>query len=215
MAFVHPLTALALSVTIGAQPGDELEPEVESPEVAKRVKESIELAKALAGSKDPKVRTQGYTLLAKAADKAGAQLTSATCLELAKDLLGRDDKKVQGVGHLLRGQGLVKQGKRTEALKEYSRGVELLHPGLESKEIVRMVDEHPAFQHPDTGNKPNPLLAEKHFGQGLHLYWAKKYPAAEVQFKMALDYYGQDARYLYYLGLAQYGQKTKAQTSNT
>jgi hypothetical protein len=74
---------------------------------------------------------------------------------------------------------------------------------------VRMVEEHPAFQLPDSGNKPNPLLAEKHFGQGLHWYWAKKYPDAEVQFKLALDYYGQDARYLYYLGLAQFGQKTK------
>jgi hypothetical protein len=113
------------------------------------------------------------------------------------------------VGHMFQGQGLVKQGKRTEGLKEYTRGVALLHPGIESKEIVRMVDEHPAFQHPDTGDRPNPLLAEKHFGQGQHLYWAKKYPEAEVQFKLAMDFYGQDARYLYYLGLAQYGQKTK------
>jgi hypothetical protein len=206
---VHPLTALALSVAIGAQPMDEPEPEAETPEVAKRVRESVELAKSLANSKDARIREQGYTLLAQAASKAGAQLTSATCLELAKDLLGRDDKKVQGVGHMLQGQGLVKQGKRTEGLKEYSRGMEMLHPGLESKEIVRMVEEHPAFQHPDSGNKPNPLLAEKHFGHGLHLYWAKKYSDAEVQFKLALDYYGQDARYLYYLGLAQFGQKTK------
>jgi hypothetical protein len=41
------------------------------------------------------------------------------------------------------------------------------------------------------------------------MYWTRQYPEAELQFKMAMDYYGQDARYLYYLGLAQLGQKSK------
>ena len=110
---------------------------------------------------------------------------------------------------MLMGQGLVKQGKRTEGLKEYTRGLELLHPDLATREIGRMVDEHPAFQHPDAANKPNPLLAERAFGNGLHLFWARNYPAAEAQFKQAMDYYGQDARYAYYLGLAQLGQNSK------
>lgn len=208
-AYIHPLTALVLSVTLGAQPFDEPEPEFENPDVAKRLRESVQLAKTLTSSKDPKIREQGYALLAQAAGKAGTQLTSASCLELAKDLLSRDDPKVKGTGLMLHGQGLVKQGRRTEGLKEYSRGLEMLNPGMESKEVVRMVEEHPAFQHPDSANKPNPLLAEKHFGNGLHMYWTRQYPEAEVQFKTAMDYYGQDARYMYYLGLAQLGQKSK------
>jgi TolA-binding protein len=87
--------------------------------------------------------------------------------------------------------------------------MQLLHPGAESKEIARMVEEHPAFQHPDAANKPNPVIAEKQFGQGLHFYSAKRYPEAEAQFKQAIDYFNQDARYYYYLGLSQLAQKSK------
>ncbi|MCI0380114.1 MAG: hypothetical protein L0215_21225 [Gemmataceae bacterium] len=57
--------------------------------------------------------------------------------------------------------------------------------------------------------RPNAILAEQFFGKGLHLFWTKKYPAAEHEFKQALAYYGHDARYFYYLGLAQLAQKTK------
>jgi hypothetical protein len=205
--YVHPVSALLLSVIVGQAPEDAVE--TENPETAKRIRESVELAKSLADSKDPKVRSEGYKLLGQAAAKAGSHLTSATCLELAKDLMARPDPKVRGAGQLILGQALVKQGRRTEGLKEYARGMELLHPGLESREIGRMVEEHPAFQHPDDANKPNPLIAEKHFGKGLHLYWAQKYPEAEMQFKQALDYFGQDARYAYFLGLAQLAQKGK------
>ncbi|MCI0640182.1 MAG: hypothetical protein L0Y72_14885 [Gemmataceae bacterium] len=58
--------------------------------------------------------------------------------------------------------------------------------------------------------RPNAILAEQIFGKGLHLFWTKKYAAAEDQFKQALDYYGHDARYFYYLGLAQLAQKSAA-----
>jgi hypothetical protein len=206
---IHPVSALLLTVVIGAQPPDEQEPEHENPETAKRLREAIDLAKQLATSKDAKVRDQGYALLGEAAGKAGTQLSSTTCLELSKALVKEPDPKIRGTGLMLLGQGLVKQGKRTEGLKEYARGLELLSPGLASHEIARMVEEHPAFQHPDAANKPNPLLAEKFFGNGLHLYWARQYPAAEAQFKLAIDYFNQDARYSYFLGLAQLAQKSK------
>jgi tetratricopeptide (TPR) repeat protein len=205
---VHPVSVLLVTAVIGAQPAQDPDADQENPVTAKRVRESLELAKSLAASKDPAIRDQGYELLAQAASKAGAALKSTTCMELAKDLMARPDPKVRGTGHLLMGQGLVKEGRRTEGLKEYSRGLELLYPGLQSKEIVRMVDEHPAFQLPDAAAAPNPLIAEKHFGKGLHLYWSRQYPAAEAEFKQAIDYYGQDARYLYFLGLAQLAQKT-------
>src|SRR5205807_1750862 len=42
--YVHPVTALLLTATIGAQPIDDPEPEVENPVAAKRVKESVDLA---------------------------------------------------------------------------------------------------------------------------------------------------------------------------
>src|ERR1019366_169198 len=74
--------------------------------------------------------------------------------------------------------------------------------------LVLQIENHPAFQRPDAAT-PNPLLAERHFGEGLHYYWAKKYPQAEAQFQQALKYFSSDARYEYFLGLAQYHQKSR------
>ncbi len=191
---IHPVTALILTAAIGAQPEpDAMEPEQENPAAAKRLREAVDLAKTLANSKDAKVREQGYALLAEAAGKAGQQLTSTTCIALAKGLVSQPDPKVRGTGLMLMGQGLVKQGKRTEGLKQYVQGLELVHPDLATREIARMVEEHPAFQHPDAKGTPNPLLAERAFGNGLHLFWARNYPAAEAQFKQAMNYFGQDA----------------------
>jgi TolA-binding protein len=208
--YVHPVTALLLTVTISAQPEGEPEAEVENAQTAKRVRESVDLAlKVLATAKDQSERAKAYEILSKAAEQAGSKLTSTTCRELSDQLLTSKDAKVRATGMLLKGHALVKTGRRTEGLKEYSKGLETLNPGLESKEIVKMVEEHPAFQHPDAANKPNPVLAEKHFAFGLQHYWSKRYPEAEAQFKQALDFYNQDARYSYFLGLAQLAQKTK------
>src|SRR5439155_1134266 len=84
-----------------------------------------------------------------------------------------------------------------------------VYPGIETKEMNELIDEHPAFQRPDSSGAPNPIMAEKHFGEGIHHYWAKQYPQAEAQFNQAVKYYDKDARYWYYLGLAQLQQKTK------
>jgi tetratricopeptide (TPR) repeat protein len=110
---------------------------------------------------------------------------------------------------MLLGQALAKQGKRTEGVREYMKGMELLFPGMASKEMAKMLEEHPAFQQPDATKAPNGYLAEVHFGKGLHLYWSRQYPQAEAHFKQAVGYFGQDARYQYFLGLAQLAQKTK------
>jgi tetratricopeptide (TPR) repeat protein len=70
----------------------------------------------------------------------------------------------------------------------------------------KLVGEHPAFQQPDTSH-PNPVLAEQFYGKGLHQYWSRNYGEAEALFKQAIQYYNQDARYQYYLGLSLLGQK--------
>ena len=73
-----------------------------------------------------------------------------------------------------------------------------------------MIEEHPAFQQPDAAKAPSAYLAEVHFGKGLHQYWSQRYADAEAQFKQAAGFFSQDARYQYYLGLAQYAQQSKA-----
>jgi tetratricopeptide (TPR) repeat protein len=81
---------------------------------------------------------------------------------------------------------------------------------MAGKEMAKLLDEHPAFQQPDAVKAPSAYLAEVHFGKGLHLYWVRQYPEAEAHFKQAVGYFGQDARYQYFLGLSQVAQKTKA-----
>jgi len=130
-------------------------------------------------------------------------------VELAQELIKSDNPKVQGKGYMILGQARARQGNRTEGLKQYVKGLELVYPGASTKDLAKMVERHPAFQQPDSLTKPNQLLAEKHFGKGLDLYWAGKYADAEEQFKKSVSYFGLDARAYYFLGLSRWQQKGK------
>jgi len=142
-------------------------------------------------------------------------------MDEAEKLKASKNAKLQGQGHCLMGSALSKLGKRTEGLKEYAKGLQLLYPGIESAEINELIASHPAFQQPDSSGVPNPIMAERHFGEGVHLYWkgasnpksataAQDFKDAEGQFFQAIKYYDKDARYQYFLGMAQIQQKTKA-----
>ena len=39
------------------------------------------------------------------------------------------------------------------------------------------------------------------------MFWIRNYPEAEAQFRKALLYFNQDARYFYFLGMSQLAQK--------
>lgn len=131
-------------------------------------------------------------------------------VEEAYKLIASKNDKLKGEGYLALGKALSKLGKRTEGLKAYTEGLKLIHKGITTVELKELLDEHPAFQQPDISATPNPVMAERHFGEAMHFYWAKKYPDAETHFRQAVKYYDKDARYQYYLGLAQWAQKTKA-----
>ena len=130
--------------------------------------------------------------------------------ELATELLKSSNPKTKGEGYMILGQVYARQGKRSEGILLYVKGLELYYPGRESKELAKLVNEHPAFQQPDTMARYNPLLAERYFGQGLEAFWQRRYPEAEKAFKQAVANYDQDARYQYYLGLSRYQQGGKA-----
>jgi hypothetical protein len=91
----------------------------------------------------------------------------------------------------------------------YVKGLKLYYPGIEAEHLQKLVETHPAFMIPDELTKPNPVLAEAHFGSGTHLYFDGEYTAAEDQFRKAISYHKNDARYFYFLGLAQHAQKSK------
>ncbi len=131
-------------------------------------------------------------------------------IKLAQELINSKNDKLKGQGYMLMGSALSKVGKRTEGLKEYAKGLKLVYPGIETKEIETLINEHPAFAQPDIAGTSNPVMAERHFGEGIHLYWSRDFEKAEAQFKTAVKYYDRDARYQYFLGLSQLAQKSKA-----
>jgi hypothetical protein len=131
-------------------------------------------------------------------------------IELAQKLINSADPRIKGQGYLLLGQAYTKQGKRTEGLQLYAKGLQLAFPGAPTKDLLKLVEDHPAFQVGERAGPPNSFLAERHFGRGLHLFWQAQYPAAEEEFRKAVTYFDQDARYQYYLGLARLQQNSKA-----
>ena len=130
-------------------------------------------------------------------------------VKLARDLINSPNAKSKAQGHLLMGSALSKLGKRTEGLKEYAKGMQLFYPGLQTNELSKLLDEHPAFQHPDASGSPNPVMAERHFGEAMHHYWSQQFMQAEGHLLQAVKYFPTDARYHYYMGLAQIQQKSK------
>ena len=130
-------------------------------------------------------------------------------IEIAQELMADANPKIKGRGKMLMGQALAKQGRRTEGLHLYAEGLKLVYPGKDLAELLKMIDEHPIFQMPDVTTRPNQYLAEYHYAQGRQLYFDGKCREAEAHLKQAVTYFDQDARYMYFLGLAQVAQCTK------
>lgn len=141
-------------------------------------------------------------------DNPAATARLSESIKLARELIDSTNPKIKGQGYMLLGQALAKQGQRTEGIREYLKGMEMLFPGMASKDMAKLLEEHPAFQQPDAAKAPSAYLAEVQFGKGLQFYWTRQYPQAEVHFKQAAGFYSHDARYQYFLGLAQYAQKS-------
>jgi tetratricopeptide (TPR) repeat protein len=140
-------------------------------------------------------------------DSPEGQARLKEAIDLARQLLSAKDKRVQAQGHMLLGEALSRQGQRTEGLREYVKGLEILYP---EAQLSKMLDEHPAFSVPDAAQRLNPLLAEKLYGIGLHFFHLKRYAEAEEQFRQAISFFDKDARYYYFLGMAQVAQGSRA-----
>jgi hypothetical protein len=120
-------------------------------------------------------------------------------IELAKEAIDLGDPR----GHLLLGIALTQKGEWTKGLNEYLTGLEILCPGDATRGLRTLIEEHPALHTPDSVKPPQPLLAEKHFSLGLDYFFAHQYPKAETEFAEAIRFFGNDARYHYYLGLSR------------
>ncbi|MCI0457131.1 MAG: hypothetical protein L0Z62_09145 [Gemmataceae bacterium] len=133
----------------------------------------------------------------------------------ANEMINSGNKKTQGEGYMLLGHLQYKRGDRTEGLQTYLKGLRMAFPGKlpDDREMVEelkgIIESHPGLQRPGSPERPNPQLAERHFGKGLELYWARQFAGAEKEFVQAINYFDQDARYQYFLGLARWQQNTK------
>jgi len=127
-------------------------------------------------------------------------------VRIAEELIKKQDPKTQGEGYMLLGAAQARLGKATEGLKNFVKGMRLVHPDWSTQELDRMIANHPAFQGTDAATEPSPILAEKHFSRGLDQFWAKRYPDAEIEFVKAIGFSDDDARYRYFLGLSRYVQ---------
>jgi tetratricopeptide (TPR) repeat protein len=113
------------------------------------------------------------------------------------------------LGHIIKADALTKKGLYTEALSEYSTGVKRLKvlPPEYDGVLDRILQNHPALLRPSpTAGAVNPDLASQLFSDGAKLFFERRYDRAEELFAKAVSNNAQDARYLYYLGLARWQQ---------
>jgi tetratricopeptide (TPR) repeat protein len=113
------------------------------------------------------------------------------------------------LGHIIKADALTKKGLYTEALSEYSTGVKRLKvlPPEYDGVLDRILTNHPALQRPSpTAGAVNPDLASQLFSDGAKLFFERRYDRAEELFAKSVSNNAQDARYLYFLGLARWQQ---------
>ncbi|HWY86044.1 MAG TPA: hypothetical protein VNX28_04935, partial [Gemmataceae bacterium] len=91
---------------------------------------------------------------------------------LASKLIQSANPKIKGQGHMLMGQAMFKNGKRTEGLKEYVRGLEILYPGDVTRDMFKLLANVPVNQPEAESPRINPVQAEQLFGKGLDLFWS-------------------------------------------
>jgi hypothetical protein len=142
-------------------------------------------------------------------DDFAAQKRLKESMEIANKLIKSDDPKTRGEGYMLLGAAQAKLGKRNEGLLNYIKGLELVLPGAETQDLAKIVNSHPAFRQSDLAGQINPQMSERHFAKGLEFFWAKKYLDAENEFKKAVTYFSEDARYYYFLGMSRLLQKER------
>jgi tetratricopeptide (TPR) repeat protein len=116
-------------------------------------------------------------------------------------------------GYLIKAGALARKGQWTEGLKVYNEGLKRLIKPEYAEGLGKLIDNHPSFNLPDPLRIPDPTRADKHYSAGLRMYFAGRYAEAEKELKEAYRNQGDDARILYYLGLAEMAQPGKRKIS--
>jgi tetratricopeptide (TPR) repeat protein len=119
-------------------------------------------------------------------------------------------------GYLVKALALAAQRRWTDAVLEYSQGLEKLSGSAEQARVLRyLMENHPSLRVPDGQRPPDGQSAERYFDLGLRYYWDRQYPQAEKEFARAVRSNDGDARLLYFLGLAQLGMERRDQAAES
>jgi hypothetical protein len=145
------------------------------------------------------------TALAAAEDDIDVNKDVEAALKLAEQAIAAGDPE----GYLIKGFALARKGDWTRGLQNYTEGLRRIIKPEYAEGLFYLVDRHPAFSLPDALRVPDPIQGEKHYAAGLKFYFAGQYPQAEEEFAKAYYNNSQDARYLYFLGLAKLSQPGK------
>jgi tetratricopeptide (TPR) repeat protein len=109
----------------------------------------------------------------------------------------------------MRGEVLCRMGRWNEGMKAIDAGVKRVLSPAEAAHVSFLLENHPAFQRREGLRPSDPLLAEEYYAAGLHQYFIGNYVRAERDFSDAAFYNDEDARYVYFLGLARLPQPGK------
>ncbi len=141
------------------------------------------------------------------------EIKTAPELDRAVQLANEAIQAGNADGYLIKALALAAKQRWTDAVVEYSRGLEKKGgTNAEQGRILRyLIENHPALRIPDGQRPPDVQQAERYFDLGLQLYWERRYAQAEKAFAQAIRSFDQDARFVYYLGLAQLGQDRRDQ----
>jgi tetratricopeptide (TPR) repeat protein len=121
-------------------------------------------------------------------------------VKLADEILSA---KESDVPFEARAQAYAIKGLWTPALRIYVEGLRPLLSPEHAAGLLAIINGHPNLRRPSAWTVADPMEAEKHYAAGLHWYNEREYAKAEKEFFTAVEQDGQDARYYYYLGLAQ------------
>jgi hypothetical protein len=183
--------------------GDEL-PKEKDPELPpeKEVLEAIQEAQKARETAEEAVNEAEEAVKNK--DPRGPQQLARAKVRLAK-------------AYMRLGASRIRNVEWQDGLNDYRRGLTLLTQSNPTPQDVKeavaglqaILAGHPALNRPVPRSPQNPILALKYYDRGLDLYWSKKYAEAEKEFMKAYRNFGEDPRFLYYLGLAQLRQRTR------
>jgi hypothetical protein len=124
--------------------------------------------------------------------------------KLADEILA----KPEGLPPDVIADALAIKGRYTQALKSYVEGLaktgQLGAP--QARRLMGIIEKHPFLKRPETLARQDPLAAERFYFNGRSQYNNRRWADAERSFRSAIEQFGQDARYFYFLGLTRLAQ---------